>query len=213
MLDEDARLMFFDDVDIAPKKRVTLRLPPPIPHTGWTPPSEFPNLSAATCIAFDTETKDIDLVDMGPGWARKRGHIVGVSIAAEDRLGNTGKWYFPVRHEVQPEFNMNPDNVFGFLKPVLEDRRTAKIGANLMYDIGWLTEENIFVDGPLLDVQFAEALVCEDLVALDILGRKYLGIGKTTNMLYEWLERAYPETSDRQRRADIFRAPPSLVGP
>lgn len=204
--------MFFDDEEIAPKKRVTLRMPPPIPHTGWTPP-EFPNLSAATVIALDTETKDIDLNEKGPGWARKRGHIVGVSLAAKDRQGNSGKWYFPVRHEIQAEMNMNPEAVFGFLKPVLENPNTPKIGANLLYDIGWLTEENIFVDGPLYDVQFAEALLCEDQVALDILARKYLGIGKTTNLLYNWLEEAYPDTAESKRRGDIFRAPPSLVGP
>ncbi|WLJ71204.1 DNA polymerase I [Sphingomonas phage Birtae] len=204
--------MFFEDCDIAPKKRATLRMPPPIPHTGWTPP-EFPNLSAATVIAVDTETKDLDLTEKGPGWARKRGHIVGVSLAAKDRQGNTGKWYFPVRHEVQPEYNMNPEAVFGFLKPILENRATPKVGANLIYDIGWLTEENIFVDGPLFDVQFAEALLCEDQVALDTLARKYLGVGKTTNLLYEWMKEAYPDTTDSKRRADIFRAPPSLVGP
>lgn len=204
--------MFFDDIDIAPKKRVSLRLPPPIPHTGWMPPA-FPNLSAATVIAVDTETKDPELTDQGPGWARKRGHIVGVSIAAKDARGNSGKWYFPVRHEVQPEMNLDPAAVFGFLKPVLQNPHTPKIGANLLYDIGWLTEENIFVDGPLYDVQFAEALLGEDSVALDYLGRKYLGVGKTTNLLYDWLDHAYPDAAGARRRSNIYRAPPSLVGP
>lgn len=204
--------MFFDDYDIAPKKRVTLRQAPPIPHTGWTPPQSFPNLSQAVWIGLDCETKDPELTEQGPGWARHRGHIVGVSIGAKDALGNTGKWYFPVRHEVQTEMNLDPAKVFAWLKTVLETP-TPKVGANLLYDIGWLTEENIYVDGPLYDVQFAEALLCEDLVALEILGRKYLGVGKTTNLLYDWLDQAYPETSAKARRGNIYRAPPSLVGP
>jgi len=205
--------MFFDDADIVPKKLATLRLPPPIPHTGWTPPASFPNLSAATVIAVDTETKDPELTEQGPGWARHRGHIVGVSLAAKDARGNSGKWYFPVRHEVQPELNLDPAKVFPFLKTVLENPHTPKAGANLMYDIGWLTEEDIYVAGPLYDVQFGEALLCEDSVALETLGRKYLGIGKTTNLLYDWLGRAYPDVSATKRRSNIYRAPPSLVGP
>lgn len=203
--------MFFDDIEIAPKKRATLREPPPIPHTGWTPPASFPNLAGATVIALDTETKDLELTERGPGWARKRGHIVGVSLAAKDKQGNTGKWYFPVRHEVQGEMNLDAANVFGWLKTVLETP-VPKVGANLIYDIGWLTEESIFVGGELHDVQFAEALLCEGLVNLDHLAHKYLGLGKTTNLLYDWLKRAYPMTSDKARRSDIYRSPPSLAG-
>ena len=34
------------------------RLLPSIPETGWRPPTEFPNLSVAKTLSFDTETKD-----------------------------------------------------------------------------------------------------------------------------------------------------------
>lgn len=204
--------MFFDDLEIPTKRRATLALPPPIPHTGWTAPASFPNLAGATVIALDTETKDLELTTMGPGWARKRGHIVGVSLAAMDKQGNKGKWYFPVRHEVQPETNLDPAQVFPWLKTVLETN-IPKVGANLIYDIGWLTEENIFVEGELHDVQFAEALLGDNTVALDDLAHRYLGQGKTTNALYDWLKRAYPQTSDKQRRSDIYRSPPLLAGP
>lgn len=204
--------MFFDDIDIAPKKRATLRLPPPIPHTGWKPPASFPNLAGATVIALDTETKDPELTERGPGWARKRGHIVGVSLAAMDRAGNSGKWYFPVRHEIETENNLDPTIVFPWLKHVLETPNVPKVGANLIYDIGWLTEENIFVAGELHDVQFAEALLNDKTVNLDDLAHRYLGVGKTTNLLYDWMRRAYPDTSEKALRSNIFRSPPSLVG-
>lgn len=204
--------MFFDDEPLTKRKNANLAVLPPVPNTGWKRPEFVPDLSDAVAIAFDTETKDPELTEAGPGWARGRGHIVGVSLAAVDRRGNRGKWYFPLRHEVEGEDNIPPSLVMPELKKVFETPHIPKIGANLLYDVGWLSEEGIYVDGPLYDVQFAEALLCEDRVALDILGRKYLGEGKTTNFLYDWLRKAYrkPET---YLRSDIYRAPPRLVGP
>jgi DNA polymerase-1 len=203
--------MFFDDIPLTKRKKATLHALPEIPDTGWRPPSEFPNLSAATAIGLDCETKEPEF-EMGPGWARGRGHIVGVSLAAQAAGGSRGKWYFPVRHEVERHDNLNPDNVFPWLKSVLETP-VPKVGANLIYDLGWLTTENIYVGGPLHDVQFAEALIDEDaLVSLDALGEKYLDQRKTTDVMYEWLRAAYPNTPKTQVRGDIFRAPPRLAG-
>lgn len=203
----------FDPDTFTLRKRAKLRELPRVPDTGWRPPTVLPNLSRACAIGLDLETHDPELTSAGPGWARGRGHIVGVSLAAIDRLGNRGSWYFPVRHEVEPEHNLDPQQVFDWLKEVLETP-IPKIGANLLYDVGWLTEENIFVQGDLLDIQFAEALLDEDaFVALDILARKYLGRQKETDALYEWLHKAYPGTPERETRANIYRAPPRLVGP
>lgn len=203
--------MFFDGQVLAPRRKATLREPPPVPNTGWRPPQEFPNLSAATHLAIDCETKETDFAN-GPGWGRGRGHIVGVSIAAQARDGSRGKWYFPVRHEVGGGDNLDPRGVFGWLRSVLHTP-TPKVGANLIYDVGWLTTEGIYVDGPLHDVQFAEALIDEyALVALDVLAHKYLGRRKTTDALYDWLRAAYPETPVSETRGDIYRAPPRLVG-
>lgn len=203
--------MFFDDAALAPRKKAVLHELPPVPDTGWTPPREFPNLSAATAIAIDCETKETDFAN-GPGWARGKGHIVGVSIAAQASNGERGKWYFPVRHELEPEDNLDPRNVFGWLKDNLETN-VPKVGANMLYDVGWLTTENIFVGGKLNDVQFAEALIDEyAFVALDVLARKYLGVGKTTDVMYNWLRRAYPATPKSETRSNIYRCPPRLVG-
>lgn len=206
--------MFFDDEKLAVKRHARIRELPPVPETGWLPPTEFPNLKGnVASLSFDTETKELDF-DNGPGWGRGQGHIIGLSVAARDRLGNQGAWYFPVRHEVGSEDNLDARNVFGWAADLLDTPTVPKAGANLTYDIGWLGEEGIKVTGPLHDVQFAEALIDSDAyVALDILGRKYVRRGKLTNQLYEWQREAYPNTPERNRRGDLYRTPPRLVGP
>jgi DNA polymerase-1 len=206
--------MFFDDEDLGEfKKRAALRVPPPIPETSWLPPASFPDLSSAIVISLDTETKETDF-EHGPGWARGKGHIIGFSLAAKDAQGNCGKWYFPVRHELEPEYNLDPVTCFAWLKTQLETPHIAKVGANLLYDIGWLTSENIFVQGELHDVQYAEALLHEEgQVALDYLGEKYVGTGKDSGTLYQWLAEAYGGAVNGSQRANLYRTSPRLVGP
>lgn len=205
--------MFFpDDIALTKKKSTSIKTPPPTPDTGWLPPTDYPNLSAATVIGFDVETKETDF-DAGPGWARGQGHIVGFSLSAQDAVGNRGKWYFPVRHEVESHLNLDPTTSFRWAKDILENPYTHKVGANILYDIGWLTEENIFVQGELYDVQFAEALLHEDgEVNLDYLGSKYAHKGKTTDLLYSWCASAYGGAVSGKQRANIYRASPRLVG-
>lgn len=204
--------MLFDDIDLPKRKGAALRALPPVPKTGWKAP-DFPNLSGARAIALDVETYDPDLTTAGPGWARGRGHIVGASLAAIDHVGNTGKWYFPIRHTVEPETNLEPANVLAFLKHTLENPYTLKIGAHLLYDLGWLTEENIYVQGELHDIQFGEALIDNNArVGLDVLATKYLGEHKESDELKEWITKAYKPKKSAWR-GDIYRAPPRLVGP
>lgn len=205
--------MFFDDVPLKLKRQASLAVPPPTPATGWLPPAHPPRLDGATVLSLDVETYDPELTAAGPGWARGRGHVVGVSLAAQDTTGNRGAWYFPLRHTIEPEYNLPAEHVLPWLKTVLETP-VPKVGANLLYDIGWLSEEGIFVQGELYDVQFAEALLDEEaLVALDVLSWKYLRYGKETDALYNWLRKAYPKTPERQTRENIYRASPRLVGP
>jgi len=203
--------MFFD-VPLVKRKDARLRPLPPTPATGWKPPTEFPNLSAAKTIAFDTETKDLRLTDNGPGWARKDSHIVGISIAAEAHDGKRGAWYFPIRHEVEPHLNMDVNNVLRFAEHNL-NTHVDKVGANLTYDIGNLKAEGVTVGGRLFDVQFAEALIDSNArVSLDTLARKYLMTGKVSEALYEWIREAYPNTPEAYLRREIYRSPPTLVG-
>jgi len=206
----DDRGLFWQDLPISRKCGAVVRTQPPIPDTGWKAPRDFPSLSSALTLSVDVETYDPELLDNGPGWARNKGHIVGVSIGAD----SGGRWYFPVRHEIEPEDNLNPDKVFAWLKDVLANPRQPKVGANLLYDIGWLGEEGVIVNGDLYDVQFAEALLTErGKVALDHLGFKYLGEHKDSSLLYQWCSDFYGGPATDKQRANIYRTPPRLTGP
>lgn len=198
-------------LNIAPFKDIknNTRIVLPEYNKSWKPPKDFPNLSGAKSLAIDTETKDPELLTIGPGWGRGVGHIVGFSVATEDQ-----GWYFPIRHTIQTEHNLNPDNALAWFKDVC-NLPMPKIFANAMYDIGWLREEKINVAGQIFDVQWAEALLDDTArsYALELISKKYLGEGKLSNELYTWCARAYGGKADGTQRANIWRAPPSLVGP
>ena len=181
----------------------------PIPDTDWQMPTEFPNLSNATYIALDLETKDPELTTCGPGWARGSGHIVGISLAVDEGR----KWYFPMRHELGD--NMNPEAVLRYMQDTLSNPKQAKVGANLIYDVGWLRQEGVHVAGPLLDTFSAEALIDEWAhVSLNYLAKKYLDSGKKEELLYQWLADSYGGHPTRREQAGrIHLAPAQLVGP
>ena len=205
--------MFFDLSTTERKRDATIRELPPYRDNGWRPPTYFPELRGAMCIGVDTETKETDF-DHGPGWARGEGHIVGVSIAALLPSGERGKWYFPVRHEVERQDNLDPTTVFNWLREQLDTPDIPKVVANGLYDYGWLSTENIYPKGRIYDVQFAEALIDEDgLTALDALGHKYCGQGKVTDECKEWIFKAYPGANKTNWRGYLWRTPPRLVGP
>lgn len=185
---------------------------PPVPATvaPFVRLTELPNLERASVISVDVETKDLSLeAGLGPGWARAGGgHICGVSIGAD----NDGRWYFPLRHEIEPETNYSPYKVLRWLHTQLGRDNQPKVGANLTYDVGWLRQEGVNVMGDLYDVQFAEAILDESaLVALEILARKYLQAGKESSELYDWLSYAYGGESGPSQRKNIYRAPPRLA--
>lgn len=206
----DAIGLFWEDLPAEKGRRTVARAMPPIPDTGWTPPTEFPNLSGASALAIDVETWDPELKEAGPGWARGSGHIVGISVAAPGSRG----WYFPIRHEVEREYNLDADKVLGWFRELLADRR-PKIGANLLYDVGWLRQEGVQVGGPWYDISSAEALLNSESpsVSLEALAQHYLGQGKETSILYQWCADFYGGTASDRQRKNIYRAPPRLVGP
>lgn len=208
MARNDAIGLFWEDLPKGKGAKVA-RIQPPIPDTGWVAPTYFPDLSRAKVLAIDVETYDPDLLTRGPGWARGSGHIVGVSVAADA----SGRWYFPIRHTVEPETNLSPDAVLAWLRDSLVNKAQPKVGANLMYDVGWLRHEGVRVAGPLIDVQYAEALLHERAkTALEAMGKKYLNEGKATSLLYQWCADYYGGPPDEKQRGNIYRAPPRLVG-
>ena len=211
----DLRGLWWDDPEPtslrAGPRTERLRIVAP-PVTGWTPPKDFPNLSGARVLGLDTETKDLELTSRGPGAVRGAGHVVGVSVATEDAA-----WYFPVRHEYTPEagMNMDPQKVFAWLRDQLKESRPI-VGANLLYDLEFLRAEGVPApQGELFDVQYAEPLIDETArsYALDVLSKKYLGEGKHTEELYTWSAASFGGDANGRQRANIWRSPPSLVGP
>lgn len=180
-------------------------------HKVITNPSDFPNLDAAVILGVDTETRDPYLIDDGPGWARKAGNIVGVSLGTID--GDA--WYFPLKHTVETKDNLPWDVTVEYLSKVLS-RPISKIGANCMYDLGWLKESGIKCSGPFYDVQFAEALLDGNArsYSLDTLAKKYTKRGKLGNQMYEWASKHYRgQAVAKDQGGNIYRCPPRIVGP
>lgn len=205
----DAQGLFWEDEITKRGKRDRVFKMAQIPETNWITPTEFPRLTNAAAIAVDVETYDPDLLDYGPGWARGKGHLVGVSIAVDNN-----SWYFPIRHEVCKEYNLSPEHTISWLKDTLCNTAQDKVGANLQYDLGWLRHEGIRVCGDLHDVQFAEALLAEGSdISLEAISQKYLMTGKESNLLYEWCSKSYGGLPNDKQRANIYRSPPQLVGP
>lgn len=200
--------MLFDCAHIK-VNRHDLRRMPDIPASDWRPPTEFPNLAMATDLSFDVETKDPDLKEMGAGWARQGGHMVGFSVGARARDGTRGKWYFPFEHTVQSEMNMDKAQCLSWLNYTLGQGRPIA-GANLTYDMGYLSDENIYPTGDFYDTYMASKLIDFDAPAgLDDAASRY-GVGhKVTGVLQEWCEAAY----QGNYRANLHRAPVTLVGP
>ena len=203
--------MFFDDPTPL-RSKTQLAVPPSFPDTGWLPPREYPRLDQCYALGIDTETKELD-IDHGPGWSRGKSHIIGASITGYWRDGQSKSWYFPIRHEVEPEYNLPLEPTLRFLADAMA-LPCPKFGANLIFDTGTYADAHIQINGELHDCQFSEALIDESgLVALDYLGNKYLDAGKQTSVLYEWAAKAYGGNATGKQRDNLWRCSPRLVGP
>lgn len=191
---------------VAPTERAP-RIPPPIPETGWVPRADYPDLSAAKALAFDTETFDPTLSTQGIG-SRRGGYIVGFSVAVEG-------WsrYYPIAHSIGP--NLDKEPAMRWLKDQLERERQLKVVANGMYDCDYLWYEGIKVKGPFWDVLWADPLINEYewSYSLDAVAQRRLNKRKETSVLYKWCAAAYGGPEDDTQRANIWRSPSTLVGP
>ena len=194
--------------------RDTIRPIPPIPTTGWVCPSNYPDLSGADIISIDLETCDPDLKTLGPS-VRRNGYIAGIAIGTNDGF----RAYYPIRHEVggiMSPLNMPEKFVLKWLSRELSRKGQKKIGANLMYDLDYLTHAGVKVEGPFLDVQIAEPLIDENQRRYDLerISNKYLGEGKDDDLLHRWSAQAYGGKPTRNDQAkNYYRCPPELVGP
>lgn len=209
---DDSVGFFWEEIQSKEKRGSYDRPIPPVPDTGWTPPSEWPRLKDAKLLGLDCETKDTALKEKGPGFRRRgddHAHIVGMSVGTPEG----GRWYFPMRHTIAPEQNLDPDKVLEWARDNLCTPDQLKVGANLSYDVDALWSEGVPVTGPFVDVQHAEALLDSGRYSysLDSLAQSYLGETKVKDDLKDWIELAYGP--DENYRAHIWRAPPCLVGP
>ncbi|NHR67528.1 DNA polymerase [Escherichia coli] len=199
----------FDSFEGAKNVKPISRPIPYVRDTGWRPRAHYPDLSSAKIIGLDCETYDPGMDTNGSGWARREGHIVGVSIATD----NGFKAYYPIRHELGEEDNLPAEEVLGWLRRELSRPNQVKVGANITYDLGWLAAEGVEVKGLCMDVQFAEALLDPGArVALEGLGRKYVGEGKDSAEMYQWISDAYGCKPTGEARKYIYKTPPRLVG-
>ena len=138
-------------------------------ETVWFPPDHLPDLSGEKIIAVDVETKDPHLRDLGPGWVRKDGNLIGISVAASDWSA-----YLPIAHEGGG--NMAKDLVLRWLQDQLNHGMDV-VFHNAQYDLGWLLSEGIEVKGRVLDTMIAAPLLDENRFSysLNALGSTYLG--------------------------------------
>lgn len=202
----------FDTIPAADTAFIRRGFLAPVPETGWRNVDHFPeHYIHAARIAYDVETRETDF-EHGAGWGRGLGYIVGISLAAQFHDGHIESCYLPIKHDTCRELNLPEDQVMAFVKRILETT-IPKVGANLIYDYGWLTEYGIYPQGFQLDVQFAEALMSNaGHVNLELLGQKYCNEGKTVDLLYNWIKQTFPKTADKKVRQHIWQAPPQLVG-
>ena len=139
----------------------------------------------AKLLCVDIETKDNNLIKYGPGTHRGDGHICGVAMAAKDDQGELHQEYFSLTH---PNTNQTKrDRNRALLRDILRIPM-PKLGANIAYDVEWLTHEGFEVNGILHDVQYAEPLLNENAKRynLNALARKYTLNQKKTNVLEDY---------------------------
>ena len=167
----------------------------------WTPPETIPDLSQYDTIAIDLETRDENLLKLGPGWCRKDGHIIGIAVAAGD-----SSWYFPVAHTVG---NMPKRVIYQWLTDLCKDTTKTFVFHNALYDLGWLRAEGIEVKGKIRDTMVAAPLLNENrrYYNLNSLAGDYLSTYKDEKML-----KSAAEEFGVDPKSGMWRLPPRYVG-
>ena len=169
----------------------------------WVPPETVPNFSEAKEIAIDLETKDDGIGSgTGPGWATKKGRVIGVALAVDGWQG-----YYPIAHEGGGNFDQK---VFlNQLKSILE-LPCDKVFHNAMYDVGWLDALGLKVHGRIIDTMIAAPLINENRFnySLKDLSKEYVGETKSEALLYEAAKEWGVDA-----KSEMWKLPPMYVGP
>jgi DNA polymerase I-like protein with 3'-5' exonuclease and polymerase domains len=172
-----------------------------MPTTEWVAPTEFPDLRKADEIAIDLETRDPDLKTLGSGSIIGNGEVVGIAVAV-----NGFKGYFPIAHEEGP--NLDRKKTLEWFKDICESPAT-KIFHNAMYDVSWIRNLGIKINGLIIDTMVAASLIDENRFSftLNSLSWKYLNKGKNESLL----TKAAKERG-LDPKADMWKMPASEVG-
>mgnify|MGYP003632577677 FL=1 len=168
----------------------------------WLHPTEFPSMKGKKIVSVDLETCDTNLKTMGPGWPRKIGSVIGISISSGDFTA-----YYPMAHEGGG--NMDKDKILKYIKSICEDDSIQKVFHNAQYDIGWLSTLDIEVKGYIHDTMIASALLNENRYSytLNQMCIDYLGEYKDEKVL-----KAKAVELGLDPKAEMYRMPAEFVG-
>jgi DNA polymerase I-like protein with 3'-5' exonuclease and polymerase domains len=172
-----------------------------MPTTEWVAPTEFPDLRKADEIAIDLETRDPDLKKLGSGAIIGNGEVVGIAVAVDGWKG-----YFPIAHGEGP--NMNRKKVLDWFTDICASDAT-KLFHNAMYDVCWIRNLGIKINGLILDTMIAASLIDENRFqySLNSLSWVYLNQGKNEALL----NKAAKERG-LDPKADMWKLPAQEVG-
>jgi DNA polymerase I-like protein with 3'-5' exonuclease and polymerase domains len=170
-------------------------------QTEWTEPEEYPDLRQYDEIAVDLETRDPDLKSKGSGSVIGNGEVVGIAVAVPGR-----KFYFPIAHGSGP--NMDKKRTLEWFKDTMATPAT-KIFHNAMYDVCWIKQMGIKINGIIVDTMIAASLIDENRFAysLNAVSWDYLGYGKSEAALNE-----AAKARGLDPKADMWQLPAMEVG-
>jgi len=167
----------------------------------WNIP-QYPDLTGYKDVAVDLETYDPNIKTLGPGWARKDGHIIGIAVAAGEYQG-----YFPMRHE--NGHNLDPKFTLKWIKKQLSVPDMNVIMHNATYDAGWLRAEGVEIKGRIIDTMITGALVDENRwsFGLDAMARDFVALRKNEKLL-----QAAAKEWGVDPKSGMYLLPPKYVG-
>lgn len=181
-----------------------------VPASDWVAPrvAELPDRLHGL-VGVDTETEDRGLnADQGAGWAwNGGGRVVGYSISADNWRG-----YIPLGH---PEGNVDdPVKARAWLNHVLGGDNT-KLFAHAMYDVGWAETDGVKILGPVVDVQWAEALLDEHRMSysLEAIAADRIGEKKDEALLTEAAVAYGLGATKRDVKRNLHKLPARFIGP
>jgi DNA polymerase I-like protein with 3'-5' exonuclease and polymerase domains len=168
----------------------------------WNIPPDYPDLTSYKNVAVDLETYDPNIKTLGPGWARKDGHIIGIAVAAGEYKG-----YFPIRHE--NGHNLDPRITLKWIKKQLSVPDMNVIMHNATYDAGWLRAEGVEIKGRIIDTMITGALVDENRwsFGLDAMARDFVALRKDEKLL-----QAAAKEWGVDPKSGMYLLPPKYVG-